>query len=247
MTAAGRQPGERGEIAAGFGVACAHQHAARLRHDREHMAGLHDVRGLGVLRDRHLHRARAVVGRNSGGHALGGFDRQSEIGAQRQPVVAHHERQGELAAAFLGQREADETARELRHEVDRLGRDVLCSEHQIALVFAVFLVDEHDHAAGFDLGDDLGDWTDGCGFAPHETLRSLRGQTEPRIIAPQQNKTGRSAPRHPTNSETQAGLASAATGAAGASAVRISPAASACARVPSFSLIRADLPERWRR
>ena len=43
-----------------------------------------------------------------------------------------------------------------RHEVDRLGRDEVGGEHEVALVLAVLLVDEHDHAAGLEVGDDFG-------------------------------------------------------------------------------------------
>ena len=43
ITAAGREAGQRGEVAAGFGVAGAHQHAAVLRLQREDVAGLDQV------------------------------------------------------------------------------------------------------------------------------------------------------------------------------------------------------------
>ena len=45
------------QVAAGFGVAGADQHAARLGHDREDVPGLHDVGGLGVAGHRGLHGA----------------------------------------------------------------------------------------------------------------------------------------------------------------------------------------------
>ena len=51
-------------------------------------------------------------------------------------------------AALARERQADQPAAELRHEVDRLGRDMVGGEHQVAFVLAVFLVDEDDHAAG---------------------------------------------------------------------------------------------------
>ena len=35
------------------------------------------------------------------------------------------------------------------------GRDVLGGHHQVALVFAVFLVDQHDHAAGLEFFDNF--------------------------------------------------------------------------------------------
>ena len=43
ITAAGVRPGQRGEVAAGLGMAGAHQHAAGLRLQREDVAGLDDV------------------------------------------------------------------------------------------------------------------------------------------------------------------------------------------------------------
>ena len=72
-------------------------------------------------------------------------------------VGADHRRQVELPATLLGQRQADQAAGVARHEVDRLRRHEVGGEHEVALVLAVFLVDEHDHAAGLELGDDLGD------------------------------------------------------------------------------------------
>jgi hypothetical protein len=53
--------GHGGQIATGFGVACAHQHAAVHGLQRENVAGLHQVFGLGQLEPRRL--ARCVRGR----------------------------------------------------------------------------------------------------------------------------------------------------------------------------------------
>jgi len=147
--------GQLGEVAAGLGVAGAHQHAAVLRHQREDVAGLDDVGRLRALGHRRLHRAGAVVRRDAGGDALGRLDGEREGGAVRRAVVAHHQRQAELAAARLGQRQADQAAAVLGHEVDRLGRDVFGGQHEVALVLAVFLVDQDDHAAVADVGDDV--------------------------------------------------------------------------------------------
>ena len=69
ITAAGVRPAMRGQVAAGFGVAGAHQHAAVLRLQREDVAGLHQVGRPGVACHRGLHGARAVGGRDAGGHA----------------------------------------------------------------------------------------------------------------------------------------------------------------------------------
>ncbi len=49
ITAAGLQPAMRGQVAAGLGVAGAHQHAAIDGLQREDVAGLHQVAGLAAL------------------------------------------------------------------------------------------------------------------------------------------------------------------------------------------------------
>ena len=61
-------------------------------------------------------------------------------------------------AAFARQRQADQATAEAGHEVDGFGRHVVGGEHQVAFVFAVFLVNQNDHAAGAHLGHDIFDW-----------------------------------------------------------------------------------------
>jgi hypothetical protein len=51
---------DRGEITAGLGVACAHQHAAIHRLKRKNMARLHQVFGAGLWGNCGEHRARPV-------------------------------------------------------------------------------------------------------------------------------------------------------------------------------------------
>ncbi len=165
--------GQVGEVAAGLGVAGAHQHAAVLRHQREDVAGLDDVGGLRALRHRRLHGAGAVVRRDAGGDALGRLDGERERRAVRRAVVAHHQRQVELAAARLGQRQADQAAAVLGHEVDRLGGDVFGGQHEVALVLAVLLVDQHDHAAVADVGDDVLDGGKGSHSFSALSMRSM--------------------------------------------------------------------------
>ena len=56
--------------------------------------------------------------------------------------------------ALLGQREADQAAAVARHEVDRVGRRHLRRDDQVALIFAVVVVDEDEHAAVARFVDD---------------------------------------------------------------------------------------------
>ena len=56
---------------------------------------------------------------------------------------------------FAGHRKADQSATVLRHEVNRIRRRHLPGDNQIALVFAVFIVDHDNHFAIPDIFDDI--------------------------------------------------------------------------------------------
>ena len=70
-------------------------------------------------------------------------------------VVAAHQLQAELVDPLLGQREADQAAAVLGHEVDRVGRRHLRGDDEVALILAVLVVDEDEHPAVARLVDDL--------------------------------------------------------------------------------------------
>ena len=55
-----------------------------------------------------------------------------------------HQRQGQLVAALFGQRQANQAAAVLGHEVDGFGRDLFRRHGEVALVLAVFVVHQHD-------------------------------------------------------------------------------------------------------
>src|SRR5690606_27629621 len=57
------------------------------------------------------------------------------------------------------------------HEIDGLGSDVIGGQHQIALVFAIFFIDQNDHAARAQLGDDFGDGRNAVAFGIVELHR----------------------------------------------------------------------------
>ena len=61
----------------------------------------------------------------------------------------------EARGARLRQRQADETAAMLGHEVDGIGRRHLRRNDEVALVLAIFRIDENDHTAVLHLLDDL--------------------------------------------------------------------------------------------
>ena len=149
------EAGELREVAAGLGVPGAHQHPACLRDEREHVARLDDVRGRRLRGSRHLDGVRPVGRRYSRGHAGGGFDGHGEVGAVHRTVARHHGQEIQAFGVRLGDRHADQAAAELRHEIYLFRGDEFRREDEIALVLAVLVVDEHGHAAGFQLGDDF--------------------------------------------------------------------------------------------
>ena len=157
MTRGGLETGEAREVAAGFGVSGARQHAAGLRHQRKDVARLAQVLGARVRRDGRADRVRAVVRRDAGRDAFRRLDRHREIRALVEIGLAHHQRQAQLAAALARQRQADQAAAVARHEVDVLGAHLGGGHDQVAFVLAILVVHDDDHAALPDVGEDLVD------------------------------------------------------------------------------------------
>ena len=146
----------RGQVAAGFGVAGAHQHAAVLRLQREDVAGLDEVarpRRRGATAACTV-RARSAAEMPVVTPSAASIDTVKAVPCL-VPLLRRHRRQVQALAALARQRQADQAAGVARHEVDRLGRDVVGGEDQVAFVLAVLLVDQDDHAAGGELGDDF--------------------------------------------------------------------------------------------
>ena len=66
-------------------------------------------------------------------------------------VVEHHALDAELLESLRRGGNADEAAAEPGHEVDRLGRRLLGGHDQVALVFAIGVIDDDDHFAARDV------------------------------------------------------------------------------------------------
>ena len=153
--AGGIEAGEARDVDRRLGMAGADQHAARPRDQREDVAGRDDrVRALGGV-DRDRDGARAVGGADAGGDPLARLDRDGEGGLVAAAVGAAHRLEPELVDPLLGQREADQAAAMLGHEVDRVGRRHLRRDDEVALILAVLVVDQDEHAAVARLVDDL--------------------------------------------------------------------------------------------
>ena len=128
-----------------------HQHAAVTRDQWEDMARGDDVLRAARRVDRNRNGARAVRRADPGGDALARFDADGKGGLVAAAVAAAHQFEAERLDALALKREADEAATVGRHEVDRIGRCHLCGDDEVALVLAVLIVDQHEHApvAGF--------------------------------------------------------------------------------------------------
>ena len=72
----------------------------------------------------------------------------AEPGVEPRAVLRHHQRNLELVEPLRRHRQANQPAAVARHEVDRLGRDLLGGDRQIAFVLAILVVDDDDHLAG---------------------------------------------------------------------------------------------------
>ena len=86
---------------------------------------------------------------------LGAFVAGAVVGLIDRDSASHpHFRMKLEAVAFLRrQREAHDAARVGNHEVDRGGRAFFGGDDQVAFVFAVLVIDQHDHAAGLEFLD----------------------------------------------------------------------------------------------
>ena len=155
---------EPGEIAACLGVSGAREHAAGLR-DRAGRRGragrCRPARAAGAAATR-IVCARSAAEMPVVTPLAASIDTVKFVPCTER-FVRDHRREVEPLGVPFGDRHADEAAPVLRHEVDLLRRHEVGGENQIALVFAVLVVDEDHHPAGLDLGDDLGDWCDGHG------------------------------------------------------------------------------------
>src|SRR5439155_18729660 len=98
-----------------------------------------------------LYGAGAVSGGDSRSHALARLDGFADRRAVRRAVLPRLWADAQIIQPLFRQRQADQPAAVLGHEVDGFRRDFLGGESQIAFVLAVFIVHYDHHAAGADL------------------------------------------------------------------------------------------------
>jgi len=115
--------------------------------------GTGEVGGGGVGADRHSDGMRAISGGDACSHALAGFDRLSEGRSEARRVLPRHRKEAEVVSALLGDGEADEAAAVAGHEVDGFRCDEVGGQGKVALVLAVLVVNNYNHAPGANLVD----------------------------------------------------------------------------------------------
>ncbi|MCY1409998.1 hypothetical protein D9M71_253600 [compost metagenome] len=169
------ETGQARQVAAGFGMAGAGQHAAFAGAQGEDVAGLRQVVGLGVGSHGGEHRMAAVGGGDAGGHSAGGLDGDGEGGGEDAAVGRHHLLQAEALAVLVGQGQADQAARLAGHEVDRRRRAFFRGQQQVALVLAVLVVHQQDHLALAIVFDDFFDAIERHGRCPGWIKEGLFG------------------------------------------------------------------------
>ena len=160
--AGGNQAGEPRQIDGGFGLSGADQHPTFACAQREDVPRTREVRWARGGIDRDLNRAGPVVGRDSGGDAVAGVDGFAECRAVVRSVFGGHGPDAQVFKALFGHGQADQSAAVLGHEIDGFGRDFFGGQREVAFVLAIFVVDDHDHAAGADLLDRGRDVGKGC-------------------------------------------------------------------------------------
>ena len=148
-----RQAGEPAEIDAGFGVARAHEHAAFLGDQREHVAGPHEIGGAAVAVGERAHGVGAFLGGNSGGEPVAHVDRHGERRAQRRIVERHHRIEVQAARLLGRQRRADDARGVADDERHLLRRAQARRDKQVAFVLAVVVIGDDDEFAAREGGD----------------------------------------------------------------------------------------------
>lgn len=155
----GVQAGEAAEVDGAFGLSGANEDAAVARAEGVDVAGADEVVGAGGGVDGHLDAPGALAGGDAGGEAVArvAVDGDGEGGAADGGVDSGLGVEVEAFAVGAGEGEAEVAPGDGEHEGDGFGGDVLGGEDEVALVLAILIVGENDHAAGAEVVEDFGE------------------------------------------------------------------------------------------
>ncbi len=115
----------------------------------ENMARSCNIRRLCIIRSGNTNGMRPVCGGNACAHTFPRFDRDRKRRAILGGVIAlaHHHGQFQLRNPLGSQRQADKATGMGDHKVHGLRGHELRSHNKVPLIFAVFIIHHHNHAA----------------------------------------------------------------------------------------------------
>ena len=162
-------PSEFHEVDGRLGVAGALEHASRPRAQGKDMPGLNKVLGHCGRIGHDFDGRGPVGGADPGGDTFRGIDADLEVGLKRFAILSDHAFDTKLLQALGGRGDADETTTVLGHEIHGCGRDELSGHNEVAFVFTIRVINDDDHFAGLNVGDD---GFNGIELMPHRQKQS---------------------------------------------------------------------------
>jgi hypothetical protein len=127
----------------------AHQHAAVLGDQREHMPGANEIGGPAVAVGERAHGVGALFGRDAGGQAVADIDGDGEGRAKRGVIRRHHRIEPQPPRFIRRQRRADDPRGVADDEGHLVRRAKRRRDEQVAFVLAIVVIgDDDDFAAG---------------------------------------------------------------------------------------------------
>ncbi len=125
----------------------AHQHPAGPRDQRKDVAGPHEIGSAAVVIREGAYSVTPFLCRNSSGQTVANVYRHCECGAKRRLVFGDHRLKMQAASLLGTKRRADNSRSIADDECHLVGRAMRGRDKEIALVFAVIIVSNHDNFA----------------------------------------------------------------------------------------------------
>src|SRR6267378_3312576 len=125
--------------------------------------------------NRHFDGVRAIISRNPGCDALPRVNRLAERSPILRSIFRRHRTNPQMIQPLFRHCKADQSSPILRHKVDGFRRNLLSRQGKIAFVFAIFVVDDHNHPPSADLFDRRGNVSKWGGM--RHTARILAPET----------------------------------------------------------------------
>ena len=143
------------QIYRSFGVSSACQHTAVLGVERIDVSRAAKPFGTSFGISQSTHSGCAVVGGNACGAAFEEVDRHGERRAEHGSVALHLVFEVKLSATLFSDWGAKHATSLLEHVVDLFGRDEFRSSDEVALIFAIFIIDNDEKFSSLEIFQSL--------------------------------------------------------------------------------------------